>query len=324
MRGKHAIVVQNRNIRFSFELERNISIIRGNSATGKTTLISMISDFHSQGAASGVQLYSDKKCVVLSSQNANEWQNSLKYIEDSIVFIDEGECYTSSKEFAEAIKATDNYYVIVTRNNLYDIPYSIDAIFEIKTSGKYGKLKRTYNSFKKMYGSRSQNGYVYKDNDIVLVEDEKSGYQFFKRVSDDVGARCESVAGKSGFVQAVTRNKNQKQLIVADGAAFGSEMANVYGLLSKYRINLFLPESFEWLILNSGIVNDKHLKEILANPSDYIESGEYFSWEQFFASYLISISQNEEYRYSKKRINDYYLSTINIKKILCAFFEDYK
>ena len=39
MIGKHFVDIQNRNVRFKFEIERNISIIREDSATGKTTLI---------------------------------------------------------------------------------------------------------------------------------------------------------------------------------------------------------------------------------------------------------------------------------------------
>lgn len=58
----------------------------------------------------------------------------MKNNRSCIVFIDEGEKYIRSKEFAEAIQATDNYYVIATRDNLFEIPYSVDAIYELKTS----------------------------------------------------------------------------------------------------------------------------------------------------------------------------------------------
>ena len=92
-----------------------------------------------------------KKCVAMLGVGEG-WKTFLENISDCIVFIDEGEKYVASKEFAEYIRKTDNYYVIATRNNLYDIPYSVDAIYEIKSSGKYGKLKKTYNNLKRMYG----------------------------------------------------------------------------------------------------------------------------------------------------------------------------
>ena len=39
MRGKHRVIIYTKRLRFDFELRRNITIIRGDSATGKTTLV---------------------------------------------------------------------------------------------------------------------------------------------------------------------------------------------------------------------------------------------------------------------------------------------
>ncbi|MCR4635518.1 MAG: translation initiation factor 2 [Butyrivibrio sp.] len=321
MIGKHSIDIQNRFVRYRFELERNISIIRGDSGTGKTSLVRMISDHQTQGAASGVQLSCNKNCVAMVGLGTM-WKEYLKRIKDSIVFIDEGERYVSSEEFASFIKQTDNYYVIMTRNNLYEIPYSVDAIYEIKKSGTYGSLKKTYNSLKKMYGKRLNSKCAYGDNDTIIVEDSKSGYQFYTKVSEDANVKCISAKGKGNIFTIVNKNINKKCLVIADGAAFGPEIDNVYGVTSKNNVRLFLPESFEWLILNSGIIKEEKLRDILANPSQYIESEIFFSWEQFFTDYLMKISKDKQYKYSKNKINKYYLSSRNIKKILGAYFED--
>lgn len=77
-------------------------------------------------------------------------------------------------------------------------------------------------------------------------------------------------------------------LAIADGAAFGSEMDRVMKLLDKKKnIVLYLLESFEWLILKSDILNDKEVREILMDVSQYVESSEYFSWERYFTTLLI-------------------------------------
>ena len=39
MKGKYEIVVKNNRLHYEFEIKRNITILRGDSATGKTTLI---------------------------------------------------------------------------------------------------------------------------------------------------------------------------------------------------------------------------------------------------------------------------------------------
>ena len=95
-------------------------------------------------------------------------------------------------------------------------------------------------------------------------------------------------------------------------------MQTVRQLVLKFR--LCLPESFEWLILKSGLVKDKDLKIILDDPSSFIECSEYFSWENFFEAYLVNITtnapENAPFKYAKKDINESYLIDSNSKKII--------
>ena len=45
MKGKHKVIVSTKRLKYEFELRRNLTIIQGDSATGKTTLVDMIRDF---------------------------------------------------------------------------------------------------------------------------------------------------------------------------------------------------------------------------------------------------------------------------------------
>ena len=38
--------------------------------------------------------------------------------------------------------------------------------------------------------------------------------------------------------------------------------------------------------LNSDLLQDKEVRKILENPEDYIDSTEFFSWEQYFTKLL--------------------------------------
>ena len=110
-----------------------------------------------------------------------------------------------------------------------------------------------------------------------------------------------------------------KVVVVADGAAFGSEIERIYKLQSTKpgKIVLYLPESFEWLILSSNILNDREVEEILTHPEDYIDSSLYFSWEQYFTSLLSEKTVDTVYmRYTKSRLASFYLQQENIRKIL--------
>ena len=143
MKGTHRVVVQNKRIRYDFEIKRNITVIRGDSATGKTALIDMIREYFENGNASGVELVCDKECTVLEGRT---WFGQLGQMNDCIVFIDEGNHFVMSNEFAATIQNTDNYYVIVTGEGIPSLPYSVEEIYGIRNSGKYGTLS----SYKKI------------------------------------------------------------------------------------------------------------------------------------------------------------------------------
>ena len=52
MRGMHKIIVQNRRVQYKFTLSRNITILKGDSATGKTKMIEMIAAYQQNGEQS--------------------------------------------------------------------------------------------------------------------------------------------------------------------------------------------------------------------------------------------------------------------------------
>ena len=111
MRGKHRVIVSTKRLKYDFELRRNLTIIRGDSATGKTTLVDMIQEYVNNPTGSPVDLICDKKCYVLEGAL---WKGQLAEITDSIVFIDEGNDFIKTEEFAGEIQKTDNFVVKVT------------------------------------------------------------------------------------------------------------------------------------------------------------------------------------------------------------------
>ena len=54
--------------------------------------------------------------------------------------------------------------------------------------------------------------------------------------------------------------KGRKILVIVDGVAFGSEIEKLRRLNNQ--IDLYLPESFEQMILKSGIMEENKIKEI--------------------------------------------------------------
>lgn len=311
MKGKYHIVVQNSRVKFEFDIKRNITIVKGDSATGKTTLVSLIDTYDRLGADSGIEISCAKRCLTINNSN---WESVLNSVSNCIVFIDEENTIVKSDDFARKIQATSNYYVIITRENLPNLPYSVEEIYGIHTSGRYADMRRTYNSFYQLYTADKHE--ATDKSEMVVVEDSNSGYDFLKAVTDD-NIDCVSAGGKTKIKRTVTDNEGKKLLVIADGAAFGPEMGELYLYMQKHpEVNLYLPESFEWLILKSGLIDGNRIADILEHTEDFLESSEYFSWERFYTKLLISETEGTYLRYSKQKLNTVYLNPNEKEAIL--------
>ncbi len=312
MKGKYKIIVKNNRLHYEFEIRRNITIIKGDSATGKTTLVNMIRQYANLGNSSGIDIVCDVPCRTLEGI---DWKIILQNISGSILFIDEENAFIRTEQFAAAVRESDNYFVIITRENLYNLPYSVEEIYGLYSSGKYQNTKRVYQQMYRIYSEKKALPNSIKN---IIVEDSNSGYEFFRAISEERQMACESANGKSNLFSAACE-KNNATMIIADGAAIGAEMEKLYNLsMKRANILLYLPESFEWLILDSGLIPGKNLKGILSEPEQYIESREYFSWERFFTRLLIHETEDTYFKYQKNRLNPVYLHEKSKQSILSA------
>lgn len=245
MRSEHLVTVRNNKVQIKLPIRRNLTILKGRSATGKSTLIDLVGQFDELGPDSGVIVNCDVPCKVLSGRN---WQRDLNAISGSIVFIDEDNAFMRSREFAHAAKNSDNYYVLVAREALPQLPYSVDEIYELRNTGrssfKYPAYSRTYTSTHRVYGARQFDG---TRPDLVVVEDSNSGFDFFSALCQKSAVPCVSAKGKTSVFRTVRDAGANSILVIADGAAFGPEIETVLALARYKRLQLFLPESFEWL-----------------------------------------------------------------------------
>lgn len=74
MRGEHLVTVRNNKVQIKLPIRRNLTILKGRSATGKSTLIDLVGQFDELGPDSGVVVSCDVPCKVLSGKN---WQRDL-------------------------------------------------------------------------------------------------------------------------------------------------------------------------------------------------------------------------------------------------------
>lgn len=315
MKGSFEIKIsRKRGTRYGFTVNRNITIIRGDSGSGKTTLYEMVSDHMRHGEQSGVSIQCDCPCVALTDTN---WQTQLASFSNSIVFIDEGFEALLSHEFATAVKKSTNYFVIITRADLPSLPYSVSEIYQVKTSGKFHSLVPFYTE-RERYRYSSSKALPKNDFEVLLTEDSKSGFQFFSQRFAGTNLECENAGSNAGVLNWLAEHAKSNVFVVADGAAFGPFADRVLKLQAAHRdsITICLPESFEWLLLKSGIIKSPEIERTLENPSEYIDSAHYMSWEQFFTHFLKEQTKGTPFEYKKSELAEPYSILQNASKVM--------
>lgn len=316
MKGSHRIIVETKKIRYDFTVKRNITILTGDSASGKTVLIDMIREYRRYGTDSGVFLSCDCECRTIDDEN---WMRQMEEISGSIIFIDEGNRFLPSREFAELVLKSDNYFVLAVREKLPMLPYSINEIYGFRKSGKFNEAKQTYNEIYHLYGEISEQSIIRPAT--VITEDSNSGYEFFSKLAGQKNITCISANGKSNVISMLDSRDNKEGicLVIADGAAFGSEIRDVSEYLNvEEKVVLYAPESFEWLLLSTNAIPNVNVSSILKRPENYIESSQFASWERYFTALLVNRTQRDPvWAYSKKKLPEAYYSPkiiVEIKK----------
>ena len=106
---------------------------------------------------------------------------------------------------------------------------------------------------------------------------------------------CETAAGNSNVIACMRNNVDQNVLYIADGAAFGAFMDDCMLYMDFYiknRCALWLPESFEYMILKSGILEMTDIARMLENTYDYADSERFVTWERFYTDLLVQRTRN--------------------------------
>ena len=153
---------------------------------------------------------------------------------------------------------------------------------------------------------------------MPLTEDSKSGLQFFSHRFEDKELRVETSASNSKITTWLLDHSDERVFVVADGAAFGPYADRVLKLQRERpeNITVCLPESFEWLLLKSGIVKSEGLGAVLGDPSVYIESASYATWERFFAALLVELTRGTPFAYKKAELAEAHLVPANASRAM--------
>lgn len=279
MKGKVQIYIREGRLKYKFELKRNITIINGDSGSGKSTLFRIIQDYNldlmQRGRSDTVVECGNYKLITMDYLLWGLAQNVPENYCDSIIIIDEQSSFVKTKLFAKFVADSKAYFIIINRNSLKQLAYSVNEIYNFITKHGIHMLKPVYLNDDNFYIKRK----IEHKPVEILTEDSGVGFEFFDMIED---IKCISAGSNSNMLNYLSANYVKDMLIVGDGAAFGAYIKQIKFYIEKSNSQLYLPESFEYLMLDISIFGEE-IEDVKRNTFNYAEG---CSWEQFYAKYL--------------------------------------
>lgn len=132
---------------------------------------------------------------------------------------------------------------------------------------------------------------------------------------------CIKGSGNSKIYNKLEKKSYDDLMIIGDGAAFGAHISKLSPLVKKRGYQLYLPESFEYLLYDKSIFGED-VSIIKSNTWDYAEG---VSWERFYTEQLGIDLEDFNIKYNKHSLPDLfidYISTILINNNLEFLIDD--
>lgn len=299
------------NLVYILNLESRITIITGDSATGKSTLIRYIENYN-KDSYNSIKIESEKKLIHLTPVMV---RNKFELSEDAIYFMDEGD-NVKSKEYFTLVNDTRYKFVIITRDVSYpSIPYDIEDIYEIKYNNGANKLVKIY---KDNYRTDKLDVNINK----IFTEDEKSGYEFYKELSN---YSVFSTKGASRIPYKIKKNNNS--IFIVDSLGFGPYINRTLLNLKSSNSIFIAPKSFEYLILMSLFsYSEEDLKHKLESyrESYHLINKFNINDENIYYQMLIDECFGLGIDYNKSYLPDYFIEEENFDKVLDSIDKRYR
>lgn len=308
MKGKHIVSITSRRAEYRLELERKITVIKGKSGTGKSSVIRLVSDYLELGKDSGIKVTVSSSTRLLVLTNSSDWDTVMPSLRNTIIFFDEDVRYIYTEAFQKALWTADCYAVIISRSGQFTgLPFAVSSIYELVTE-RNGK--NTITSMYHLYEEKHKQN----DFDLVVTEDSNSGYEMAKYAFDSEKMRVISAGGNASVYRTLMKNggENDQICVDVDGAAFGPYIEPVLKFAElQGTISVSAPESFEFILLHLDSVM-KHLSldhGELSRTYDFCDSKDFITWERYYENLLNEITtEHLGFSYGKSKLNPYFLN----------------
>lgn len=221
--GHLSLEIINRDCHYQINIDKRLSLITGDSATGKSNLVAQIS------RKSATQIICNMDVIVFVTKMKIIGYSNTCFICD----LDMIESITDIKTILSVQAEKDNiYFILLGRSFIKSLPLSIDAIYDFKTVRGITENVQRYSL---------EMEYIIRDRvDCFITEDSKSGYEFIKQCE----SKTESLNGASNYIKVLDRNC----LLFLDSLGFGGYIVEFLSRVKRKNIQYILWPSFEYFL----------------------------------------------------------------------------
>lgn len=265
------IKVRYKDSRFKLELNDKITVVMGNSGTGKSTLALAVSDMNI--GVSTISIYPEDYSVK-SSLTKDTIVSTIKNAKNTVFIIDESTWRVCrSTEVEKEIQRNKTCYFLFTCRYSVNLNYSINAVKVFKVENNITILS----DFMTVNKIRVPNTVSISH---CITEDTGKGFGWFSKLfnkSDITVLDSEitymengiehTASGKDSYCKRITEfmreNPGSRVLMIFDSISFGSCVAAYLELLKNYGCYLYVIDkykSFEHLILNTNMFRGYKIK----------------------------------------------------------------
>ena len=286
------IKIKSKLINYNLEFEHNLNIIRGDSATGKSTLVRFLDNEESSCAT----IESNYELFHLT---AKMLERNIRLDERTVYIMDESDGIKNKIVIDTINKNKYNFILIIRDTKLENLSYGISQIYEIFRSGKYNLNRRMYNE-----NLNKDKSIEYDKLDSIITEDSGSGYEYYTTY------RNFNVSSSNGNSN-INKYLNLNQIVVIDEIAFGPYIKTLEEKSTNSNIFILYPKTFEWLILTSKIfrISDRSLE-------NGYKTGEYaINREKYYENVLKNESNKINLKYSKSKLSEEFKEAKQLDKI---------
>lgn len=287
-----------KTIQYDLDIKNRLTILKGNSASGKSILTKMI-DAHSV----------DKSIIIISDMPVRHLTYTTLELNpdlssDVVYILDEYDG-VDTKLVAKYINNRNYKFILITRYEINPlINYSTDDIYELYKSGKIIKNR-------KLYAHINDNSNIKLDKiNKFITEDSGSGKEFFENLQN---ITVTSTNGNGNITKDIVDNS----IIFFDRVSFGPYIRKLSELILYKNIGIICPQLFEHLLLTSELFNTGKIQaEYEKINSECLRLYPNTTLESIYYRLLVNITSELNIKYSKSDIDSWFFESKQYNKII--------